>query len=59
VHVDKLAPAAAERGVAVVKGSDFLLEGGEHALRLAYSAVTVDQIREGVRRLADAISAVR
>jgi DNA-binding transcriptional MocR family regulator len=59
VHVDKLAPAAAERGVAVVKGSDFLLEGGEHALRLAYSAVTVDQIPEGVRRLADAISAVR
>ena len=47
VHVDKLAPAAAERGVAVVKGSDFLLEGGEHALRLAYSAVTVDQIDGG------------
>ena len=30
-------------GVAVVKGSDFLLEGGKHALRLAYSAVTVDR----------------
>ena len=59
VHVDKLAPAAAERGVAVVKGSDFLLEGGEHALRLAFSAVTVDQIDEGVRRLAEAIEAVR
>jgi DNA-binding transcriptional MocR family regulator len=59
VHVDKVLPAAAERGVAVVKGSDFLLEGGEHALRLAYSAVTVDQIDEGVRRLAAAIEAVR
>ncbi|WP_213451153.1 aminotransferase-like domain-containing protein [Rhizomonospora bruguierae] len=59
VHVDAVLPAAAERGVAVVKGSDFLLEGGEHALRLAYSAVTVDQIDEGVRRLAAAIAAVR
>jgi 2-aminoadipate transaminase len=59
VLVDKLVPAAAERGVAVVKGSDFLLEGGEHALRLAFSAVTADQIPEGVRRLADAIAAVR
>jgi DNA-binding transcriptional MocR family regulator len=59
VHVDRLVPAAAERGVAVVKGSDFLLEGGEHSLRLAYSAVTTDQIPEGVRRLADAVAAVR
>jgi len=59
VHVDKLLPAAAERGVAVVKGSDFLLEGGDHELRLAFSAVTVDQIDTGVRRLAEAIEAVR
>jgi len=59
VHVDRLAPAAAERGVTVVKGSDFLVEGGQHALRLAYSGVTVDQIDEGVRRLADAVGAVR
>jgi len=59
VHVDKLAPAAAERGVAVVKGSDFVQEGGEHALRLAYSAVNPEQIEEGVRRLAEAIAAVR
>jgi len=59
VHVDRVVPAAAERGVAVVKGSDFLPEGGEHSLRLAYSAVTVDQIDEGVRRLAEAIEAVR
>lgn len=59
VHVDKLVPAAAERGVSVVKGSDFLLEGGEHELRLAFSAVTLDQIDEGVRRLADAVEAAR
>ncbi|GIF69786.1 2-aminoadipate aminotransferase [Asanoa ishikariensis] len=59
VDVDKLLPAATARGVAVVKGSDFLLEGGKHALRLAYSAVTVDEIDEGVRRLAAAINDIR
>ncbi|GAA4453816.1 aminotransferase-like domain-containing protein [Phytohabitans houttuyneae] len=59
VRADDVFTAAAERGVAVVKGSDFLLEGGEHALRLAFSAVTVDQIEEGVRRLAAAVQAVR
>lgn len=59
VHVDQLVPAAMRRGVAVVKGTDFLLEGGEHALRLAYSGVTVDEITEGVRRLAAAIDDVR
>ncbi len=59
VRVDQLAPAAQERGVAVVKGTDFLLSGGDHALRLAYSAVTPEQITEGVRRLADAVRAVR
>ncbi|TDB80804.1 PLP-dependent aminotransferase family protein [Micromonospora sp. KC721] len=59
VDVEKLAPAAADRGVAVVKGSDFMVDGGQHALRLAFSAVTVDRIDEGVRRLAEAMAAVR
>jgi DNA-binding transcriptional MocR family regulator len=59
VDAAMLVPAAAQRGVTVVKGSDFLIEGGHHALRLAYSAVTPDRIDEGVRRLADAIEAVR
>jgi DNA-binding transcriptional MocR family regulator len=59
VEVDLLVPEAARRGVAVVKGSDFLLEGGQHALRLAYSAVTSEQVEEGVRRLADAVRAVQ
>ena len=36
--VSALFDAAAERGVAFVKGTDFMLEGGENALRLAYSA---------------------
>ncbi len=46
--------AALERGVQVVKGSDFVLEGATNCLRLAYSGVNEDQIEEGVSRLADA-----
>src|SRR3954469_9426865 len=56
--VDAIFSAAQERGVAIVKGTDFLLEGGRNTLRLAYSGVTVDQIDEGVRRLADAVHSV-
>jgi 2-aminoadipate transaminase len=55
VDVAALAPAAAQRGVQVVKGSDFVVDGGQHSLRLAYSGVTADRIDEGVRRLAQAI----
>jgi DNA-binding transcriptional MocR family regulator len=51
--------AARDFGVAVVKGSDFLLEGGKHSVRLAFSAVLTDQVDEGVARLAAAIEAVR
>ncbi|MGO9763558.1 MAG: PLP-dependent aminotransferase family protein [Solirubrobacteraceae bacterium] len=52
--VHALFGAAAERGVSFVKGTDFLLEGGENTLRLAYSGVTPAQIDEGVARLAAA-----
>jgi len=52
--VHALFDAAAERGVAFVKGTDFLLEGGENTLRLAYSGVTPEQIETGVKRLAEA-----
>src|SRR4051794_15996273 len=52
--VDALAAAAQERGVVFVKGTDFLLQGGQSSLRLAYSGVTPDQIDDGVSRLADA-----
>ena len=55
VDVAELEPAAQERGVVFVKGTDFLLEGGRNTLRLAYSGVTVDQIGEGISRLADAV----
>lgn len=52
--VARLFELAGESGVAFVKGTDFLIEGGENALRLAYSGVTPDQIDEGVGRLAEA-----
>ncbi|GAA2518047.1 PLP-dependent aminotransferase family protein [Pilimelia columellifera] len=59
VDADRVAAVAAEHGVAVVKGSDFIRGGGRHALRLAYSAVTTERIPEGVRRLAESVKAVR
>jgi DNA-binding transcriptional MocR family regulator len=50
--------AAAARGVLFVKGTDFVLEGGESSLRLAYSGVTPAEINEGVKRLAEAYAEV-
>ncbi len=52
--VDALFGAAKDAGVVFVKGTDFLIEGGQNALRLAYSGVTPDQVDEGVSRLATA-----
>ncbi len=52
--VDALFTAAAARSVQFVKGQDFVLEGYESTLRLAYSGVTPAQIEEGVSRLAEA-----
>jgi DNA-binding transcriptional MocR family regulator len=52
--VAALFQAAAERGVQFVKGSDFVLEGAESSLRLAYSGVTPAEIDDGVGRLAEA-----
>ncbi len=54
IDVAALESASGDRGVAFVKGTDFLLDGGSHALRLAYSGVTPAEIDEGVSRLADA-----
>jgi DNA-binding transcriptional MocR family regulator len=56
--VAALFAAAAARGVAFVKGTDFVLEGGESSLRLAYSGVTPAEITEGVKRLAEAYAEV-
>jgi 2-aminoadipate transaminase len=59
VDAGELFTAAAERGVALVKGTDFMLDGGENAVRLAYSGVTPAQIDEGVGRLAEAVGALQ
>jgi DNA-binding transcriptional MocR family regulator len=56
--VGALFAAAAERDLHFVKGSDFVLEGAESSLRLAYSGVTTEQIEEGVTRLAEAYGEV-
>jgi DNA-binding transcriptional MocR family regulator len=49
--VAALAEAGKERGVAFVPGTDFLLDGGESSLRLAYSGLTPPEIEDGVTRL--------
>jgi DNA-binding transcriptional MocR family regulator len=56
--VDALFDAAGARGVQFVKGSDFVLEGADDSLRLAYSGVTHEEIEEGVKRLAEAYAEV-
>jgi 2-aminoadipate transaminase len=59
VDVAELEVAARERGVMLIKGGDFLLEGGRHSMRLAYSGVTPGEIEDGVARLADAVRSLR
>lgn len=44
-------------GIAYVKGSDCVLEGGERTLRLAYSGVGPAEIEEGMERLGAAFRA--
>src|SRR4051794_9219281 len=58
VDVDALSAAAQDRGVVFVKGTDFLLEGGQSSLRLAYSGVTADEIDEGMKRLGEAYNSL-
>ena len=53
-NVAELETRAKDTGVVFVKGTDFLLEGGENTLRLAYSGVTPEEIDDGVTRLAEA-----
>jgi DNA-binding transcriptional MocR family regulator len=53
-----LESAGKERGVVVIKGADFLIEGGDNSFRIAYSGVTTDEIEEAVSRLAEAYRAL-
>src|SRR5690242_1776385 len=52
--VDMLFENARDRGVVFVKGTDFLKEGGQNTLRLAFSGVQPAEIDEGISRLAEA-----
>lgn len=56
VDTDALAARAAENGVPIAPGSDFMLEGGRSSMRLSYSSASPEQIREGIERLAALIS---
>ena len=51
LSADELFPQAAGAGIAYVKGSDCVIEGGERTLRLAYSGVSPAEIAEGMERL--------
>ena len=51
LSADALFDDAAAAGIAYVKGSDCVLEGGERTLRLAYSGVSPTEIEEGMERL--------
>jgi DNA-binding transcriptional MocR family regulator len=54
VDATELLARAEAAGVTFVKGTDF--DGGPDTLRLAYSFVSVDEIAEGVSRLAAALA---
>jgi 2-aminoadipate transaminase len=54
IDLAKLWELAQAKGVAFVKGTDFFLSGGEHEMRLAFAGVSVEEIEEGIRLLAEA-----
>lgn len=55
-----LLPECRAEGVDYIAGPAFFGDGGgEHSLRLSYSAVTIDQIHEGIRRFAAVVRAAQ
>ena len=57
IDTGQLLATATERGVPFVKGSDFCAGGGGgSSLRLAFSAVSPEQISEGIARLGSLLS---
>src|SRR5690625_3916768 len=56
VDTDKLATKCSDLGLAVVQGSNFMLDKARNSLRLAFSAVGEDHIVEGVERLGRALN---
>lgn len=59
VDTPSLLKAAKDEGVTFVAGPDFMLEGGSRSLRLSFAPVTVEEIPEGVGRIARALESVR
>ena len=59
VETPSVLTAAAEEGVSFIAGPDFMLEGGENALRLSFAPVSPERIGEGVSRLARALERTR
>jgi len=60
LDADTMIPTAVEHGVIYVAGDAFFVNGdGRSFIRLAFSAATPDRIRDGVSRLAAAMSAQR
>jgi DNA-binding transcriptional MocR family regulator len=45
--------------VAFVAGPDFMIEGGEHSLRLSFASVPPERIPEGIARVARALERLR
>jgi DNA-binding transcriptional MocR family regulator len=59
VDTRRVLSAAGEEGVSFIAGPDFMLEGGENALRLSFASVPPARIAEGVSRIARALERSR
>jgi DNA-binding transcriptional MocR family regulator len=55
----RLVAAAAEHGVAVVDGDDFVVDGRSGAIRLSFAPVTPAEIDAAVTRIASAVASLR
>ena len=58
VDTTRLVAVAADHGVAIVDGDDFVIGGGSGAIRLSFAPVTPDEIDEAVSRLAAALGSL-
>jgi len=59
VDAEQLLGEAKEEGVTFVAGPDFMIEGGSSSLRLSFAPVPVEDVAEGVQRLARALERLR
>ena len=59
VDCAELKQAVQEQGVTFVPGCDFMLDGGDNALRLSFAPVPADRIAEGVQRIARGLERMR